>query len=49
MSLVGKINIAVTSCLAVLLLLGDGGGVADLDAEGSLDLLLGGLLSSSLR
>ena len=35
--------------LAVLLLLGDGGGDADLDAEGSLDLLLGGLLSSSLQ
>ena len=34
--------------LAVLLLLGDGDGVGDLVAEGSLDLLLGGLLSSSL-
>ena len=35
--------------LAVLLLLGDGGGDADLYAEGSLNLLLGGLLSSSLQ
>ena len=34
--------------LTVLLLLGDGDGDGDLVGEGSLDLLLGGLLSSSL-